>query len=107
MGWVGREVSLASEPLSPHQLSLLRAVPRLRSRPVSPARDGGLASLVEGRRDGETTRGVRSVAGRPWPRSGSSAVPTGRVLVELRKAWRDGTTHVLFEPPEFLAELAA
>lgn len=31
----------------------------------------------------------------------------GRVLVELRKAWRDGTTHLLFEPAEFLEQLAA
>jgi hypothetical protein len=23
------------------------------------------------------------------------------MLVELRKAWRDGTTHLLFEPAEF------
>jgi hypothetical protein len=29
------------------------------------------------------------------------------VLVELRKAWRDGTTHLLFEPAEFLEKLAA
>jgi hypothetical protein len=28
-------------------------------------------------------------------------------LVELRKAWRDGTTHLLFEPVEFLEKLAA
>jgi hypothetical protein len=31
----------------------------------------------------------------------------GRVLVELRKTWRDGTTHLLFEPAEFLEKLAA
>jgi hypothetical protein len=31
----------------------------------------------------------------------------GRVLVELRKAWRDGTTHLLFEPLELLEKLAA
>ena len=31
----------------------------------------------------------------------------GRILVELRKAWRDGTSHVLFEPVEFLEKLAA
>jgi hypothetical protein len=31
----------------------------------------------------------------------------GRVLVELRKAWRDGSTHLLFEPAEFLEKLAA
>src|SRR6266508_5798523 len=31
----------------------------------------------------------------------------GRIVVELRKAWRDGTTHVLFEPIELLEKLAA
>lgn len=32
-----------------------------------------------------------------------SASPSdGRVLVELKSAWRDGTTHLLFEPIEFL-----
>jgi putative transposase len=31
----------------------------------------------------------------------------GRVLVELRKAWRDGTTHLLLEPLELLEKLAA
>jgi hypothetical protein len=29
------------------------------------------------------------------------------VLVELRKAWRDGTTHLPFEPAEFMEQLAA
>jgi hypothetical protein len=31
----------------------------------------------------------------------------GRVEVRLKGAWRDGTTHLLFEPVEFLAKLAA
>jgi hypothetical protein len=31
----------------------------------------------------------------------------GRVFVELRKAWRDGTTHLLLEPIELLEKLAA
>jgi hypothetical protein len=29
------------------------------------------------------------------------------VVVKLKAAWRDGTTHVVFEPLEFLARLAA
>jgi len=33
--------------------------------------------------------------------------PDGRVLVELKTVWRDGTSHVLFEPIEFLEKLAA
>ena len=31
----------------------------------------------------------------------------GRVAVKLKGAWRDGTTHLVFEPLEFLAKLAA
>jgi hypothetical protein len=31
----------------------------------------------------------------------------GRVRVELRRAWYDGTTHLLFEPVAFLEKLAA
>jgi hypothetical protein len=31
----------------------------------------------------------------------------GRVTVKLKGAWRDGTTHLVFEPLEFLAKLAA
>ena len=31
----------------------------------------------------------------------------GRVRLQLKRAWRDGTTHLLFEPVEFLEKLAA
>jgi hypothetical protein len=31
----------------------------------------------------------------------------GRVRLELKRAWSDGTTHLLFEPLEFLEKLAA
>ena len=31
----------------------------------------------------------------------------GRVRVRLKRAWHDGTTHLLFEPLEFLEKLAA
>ena len=33
--------------------------------------------------------------------------PDGRVLVKLKTAWRDGTSHLLFEPIELLEKLAA
>ena len=32
---------------------------------------------------------------------------TGQVVYELRAPYRDGTTHVVFEPLDFLAKLAA
>ncbi|MGH7418433.1 MAG: transposase, partial [Candidatus Rokuibacteriota bacterium] len=31
----------------------------------------------------------------------------GRVVLELKAAWGDGTTHLVFEPLDFLARLAA
>ena len=31
----------------------------------------------------------------------------GLVVYELKRAFRDGTTHVLFEPTDFIARLAA
>src|SRR5512132_2339446 len=31
----------------------------------------------------------------------------GRVRLELKRPWGDGTTHLLFEPVEFLEKLAA
>jgi hypothetical protein len=31
----------------------------------------------------------------------------GRVALELKRAWRDGTRELVFEPPEFLERLAA
>jgi hypothetical protein len=34
-------------------------------------------------------------------------LPDGRVRVELKRPWGDGTTHLVFEPVEFLEKLAA
>jgi hypothetical protein len=36
-----------------------------------------------------------------------SRLADGRVLYRLKRRWRDGTTHVLFEPVDFLGRLAA
>jgi hypothetical protein len=36
-----------------------------------------------------------------------SELPDGRLLYELRHRWRNGATHVVFEPLEFVAKLAA
>lgn len=48
---------------------------------------------------------VDTSRGRRWPRL--SLVPDGRVLYALRHRFRDGTTHVAFEPLDFVAKLAA
>jgi len=31
----------------------------------------------------------------------------GRLLYQLKHRWRDGTTHVVFDPQEFIEKLAA
>ena len=36
-----------------------------------------------------------------------SELPDGRILYRLRHRWRDGTTHVVFEPLDLVARLAA
>ena len=49
----------------------------------------------------------RYIARPPFAAERLSLTPSGRVLHELRRAWRDGTTHVVFEPMVFLERLAA
>ena len=34
-------------------------------------------------------------------------MPDGTIVLELRRRWRDGTTHIIFEPVELLERLAA
>ena len=36
-----------------------------------------------------------------------SLLPDGRLLYRLKRAWRDGTSHVIFEPGELVEKLAA
>ena len=36
-----------------------------------------------------------------------SLTPNGNVRYQLKTPYRDGTTHVIFEPPDFIARLAA
>ena len=36
-----------------------------------------------------------------------SLLPDGRLLYRLKRRWRDGTTHVIYEPLELMARLAA
>jgi hypothetical protein len=35
------------------------------------------------------------------------ALKDGRIALQLKTPWHDGTTHVLFEPLDFVAKLAA
>lgn len=36
-----------------------------------------------------------------------SLLPDGRLLYRLKRRWRDGTTHVIYEPLELVERLAA
>ncbi|MBZ5495078.1 MAG: transposase [Acidobacteriia bacterium] len=59
------------------------------------------------RRSGRLERLPR-YAGRPAVATERlSLLPDGRLLYHLKRRWRDGTTHVIFEPLELLRKLAA
>jgi hypothetical protein len=70
-------------------------------RYLSPAQSRGNRSLSRGRR-------LLRYAGRPPVATERlSLLPDGRLLYRLRRRWRDGTSHVIFEPLEFIGKLAA
>jgi hypothetical protein len=50
---------------------------------------------------------VRYCARPPLANDRLSLLGDGRVLVELKTPWSDGTTHVAYDPLDFLAKLAA
>ena len=49
----------------------------------------------------------RYIARPPLSADRLTLTPRGRVHQELRRPWRDGTTHVVFDPSVFLERLAA
>ena len=51
--------------------------------------------------------GYFSVPANPAGRRRLSFTAAGRIRYSLKTPWRDGTTHVVFEPLDFLARLAA
>ena len=59
-------------------------------------------------RDRERLERLARYAGRP-PLAAErlSLLPDGRLLYRLKHRWRDGTTHVIYEPVELLERLAA
>jgi hypothetical protein len=48
----------------------------------------------------------RYISRPPIARERLSELPDGRIAYQLRHRWRDGTTHVVFEPKELLEKLA-
>ena len=72
---------------------------------------GGLslhANVAVPARDRRRLERLCRYAGRPpFATERATRLPDGRILYELRHPWRDGTTHVAFEPLELLEKLAA
>ena len=70
----------------------------------SAARPIGVAAKAHERKKLE--RICRYIARLPVSEQHLSITRTGRVRYELKTPWRDGTTHVIFEPLDFMSKLA-
>ena len=66
---------------------------------VAAERSGGATSRLE--------KLVRYCARPPISDDRLSLSPDGRVVLALKTPWADGTTHIAYEPLDFLAKLAA
>ena len=56
---------------------------------------------------GKLEKLVRYCARPPIANDRLSLLQDGRVLLELKTPWADGTTHVIYEPLDFIAKLVA
>ncbi len=80
------------------------------SKPFTAARDGfsiNAAVGCEARERGKLERVCRYMARPPIAEERLSVDGDGLVVYELKHSFSDGTTHVLFEPNDFIARLAA
>jgi len=80
------------------------------SKPFTAARDGfsiNAAVGCEARERSKLERLCRYMARPPIAEERLSIDGDGLVVYELKHAFSDGTTHVLFEPNDFIARLAA
>ena len=80
------------------------------SKPFTVARDGfslNCAVACEAHERAKLERICRYMARPPIAEERLSVDGDGLVVLELNRAFRDGTTHVLFEPHDFIARLAA
>jgi len=88
-------------------------VPSVRPPPGRPARSASLARRtsplcrIPARNRLRLERLCRYAARPPVATHRLSLLPDGRLLYRLRHRWRDGTTHVIFEPLDLLSMLAA
>ena len=79
-------------------------------KPFTAARDGfslNCAVACEAHERAKLERVCRDMARPPIAEQRLSVDGDGLVVLELKRAFRDGTTHVLFEPQDFIARLAA
>ncbi len=79
-------------------------------KPLTAARDGfslNAAVACEAHQREKLERVCRYVATGPITLERLSVDGDGLVVYELKHPFRDGTTHVLFEPLDFIARLAA
>jgi hypothetical protein len=81
-----------------------------RAKPFTAARDGfslNCAVSCEVHERAKLERLCRYMARGPIAQERLSVDGDGLVVLELKRAFSDGTTHVLFEPHDFIARLAA
>jgi len=86
-----------------------KALPALEGERCASARGVSLHAnvAVPARDRRRLERLCRYVARPPVATERLSRLPGGRLLYRLKHRWRDGTTHVVFEPGELLEKLAA
>ena len=81
-----------------------------KTKPLTAARDGfslNCAVACEVNERAKLERLCRYMARGPIAQERLSVDGDGLVVLELKRAFSDGTTHVLFEPHDFIARLAA
>ena len=93
-----------------HDPLLVVASSGARTKPFTAARDGFSLNCAVGcevHERGKLERLCRYMARGPVTHERLSVDGDGLVVLELKRAFSDGTTHVLFEPQDFIARLAA
>lgn len=74
--------------------------------PLRAARFGGQAALRRAGREG-LERVCRYILRPPFSVERFRELPDGRIVYEMRRAWADGTSHVVLSPMELIEKLAA
>ena len=99
----GRRVTLAGDPIYPEAIEE-------RSSPLCASIDGFNlhAAVVVPQNDRVRLEGLLCYGARPpFATDRLEQLPDGRLSYRLKTPWRDGTTHAVFTPLEFIERLAA